>query len=277
MQGMRVRCQVAPAAGGRGDAAVRIAIAGILMAAFPVGLTGQETEPAATLPRGMLELQTSEVVNLEKYRGSSGGTRTAAFGNPQIRYGVLPRVELRAQGDGYLRRSVLGGAGTQGRSDWGFGAKVSLLEDGGRQPGLAIIPLISLPLGHRAFSSATVDPSLRVLVDKQLGSYWIGGNVWLAALSNDEGRYSWRSWSLAVDREVAQSLNWNGEIYRSARSRATPGVWLLNTGLTRVIAENAAIQVEVGRVLQQSCTAWAVSIGVVLQVNLSREARSGER
>jgi hypothetical protein len=274
---MRVRCLFARAAGGRGDATVRMTVAGILMVAFSVRLAGQETEPAATLDRGVLEIQTSEVVNLERHRASSGGSRTAAFGNPQFRYGIARGLEVRAQGDGYLRRSALGESGTQGRSDWGLGAKVALLNEGRRRPALALIPLVSLPFGHRDFSSATVDPSLRVLADKQLGNYWIGGNLWVAALSSDAGRYPWRSWSVAVDREVAPNLNWNGEVYRSAPSRATPGSWLLNTGLTRTIAENAAIQVEVGRVLQQSCAAWVVSIGVVMQYNLSRASSSHGR
>ncbi|WP_419856657.1 transporter [Candidatus Palauibacter irciniicola] len=114
------------------------------------------TEAAATVGRGVVQLEFGYTYEYDRPEGGRGGVWTHSLGEPLLRIGVLgDRLELRL---GLSPVSV--GAGADGRSftetgmeDLYLGTKLLLAEQEGLRPALAILPQVTVPTGSDAFTS----------------------------------------------------------------------------------------------------------------------------
>lgn len=124
------------------------------------------TEAAATVGRGVIQLEFGYTYEYDRPEGARGGVWTHSLGEPLLRIGVLgERLELRL---GLSPVSV--GAGADGRSftetgmeDLYLGTKLLLAEQAGLRPALAILPQVTVPTGSDAFTSDRTLPGLNFI------------------------------------------------------------------------------------------------------------------
>ncbi|MBI5282212.1 MAG: transporter [Candidatus Solibacter usitatus] len=216
------------------------------------------------------------VLQLESGFSLSGRTerilmdRTFIGGSPLLRLGIGHRTELRFGGDGF-RLSSHRAAGAReragGASDFSLGAKFGLVPEKGLRPAFTLIPVLSLPVGHRVFTSAGIDPTVKLAWSKTLGeSAAAGGNVSVSSLSDSGGRFTQRAVSFQLSRGVWR--NWGGfwEAYLVAPSvRGGDRVWTFDTGLSYPIGRNAQFDVSVGQQIVPLARCWFVAAGLVVR------------
>lgn len=124
------------------------------------------TEAAATVGRGVFQLEFGYTYEHDRPEGGRGGVWTHSLGEPLLRIGVLSEsLELRV---GLSPVSV--GAGTDGRSvtetgmeDLYLGTKLRLTEQDGLRPALAILPQVTVPTGGDAFTSDRTLPGVNFI------------------------------------------------------------------------------------------------------------------
>ncbi|MCY3599295.1 MAG: transporter [Gemmatimonadetes bacterium] len=124
------------------------------------------TEAAATVGRGVVQLEFGYAYEYDRPGGSDGGRGgvwTHSLGEPLLRIGVLAEsLELRL---GLSPVSV--GAGADGRNitetgmeDLYLGVKLALTEQEGLRPAIAILPQVTVPSGSDAFTSDRALPGV---------------------------------------------------------------------------------------------------------------------
>ena len=125
------------------------------------------TEAAATVGRGVFQLEFGYTYEYDRPEGSGGGgVWTHSLGEPLLRVGVLAEgLELRL---GLSPVSV--GAGADGRNvtergveDLYVGIKLALAEQNGLWPALAILPQMTVPTGSDAFTSDRTLPGVNFI------------------------------------------------------------------------------------------------------------------
>ena len=206
------------------------------------------TEPTNVVSPGALQTE-----NGFSFDWGRGGSRLLTAGSPLIRVGISKRLELRLESDGYLatrERGELGMAYSQGMADSGIGAKLAILEETRFRPAISILPSLSLPTGHPAFSSRGYDPTLNLSWSKDLpAGFNVGGNAILASASGEQGQLWQKAFSLSASRDLPQGFNGYGEIFSVRPSGRLP-VNVFNGGVTHLLSANVQVDVEAG---------WAVA------------------
>jgi hypothetical protein len=122
------------------------------------------TASSTTVPRGGLQveggIQASE----------SAGQWTLDAPELLLRYGLLPKTELRVIVPNYFLTLSAGGSSPRGFGDLGLAMEQQLGPIGGFD--LALIPSISLPTGARGVSSGGYDPGLQLPWSRALSANW---------------------------------------------------------------------------------------------------------
>jgi len=221
------------------------------------------TESSVVVGKGIWQLETGAA-----YVGDTDGAR--AFSAPQalLRLGLTTRFELRLGASGFLaERPTIGADQTTGGSDFEVGAKLTLLDEQRHGVALAIIPIVSLPVGSEAFSSGGVDPTLKITWARDLpGGFGLSGNVNVMSQSEEDVHVTREAWSVSVGHDLL--LGWGGyaEVYGfSSLDRDGAAAWTVNGGITRGIGPNRQFDVTVGRGLTAAAPDWFVSAGFSLR------------
>ena len=221
------------------------------------------TESSLVVGRGVWQLETGAA-----YVGDADGARAFAAPQALLRLGLTDRFELRLGASGFLvERSTLGADQTVGGSDFEVGAKFTLLDEDRHGVALAIIPIVSLPVGSAAFSSGGVDPTVKVTLARELaGGFGLSGNVNVMSQSEDDGHVTRGAWSVSLGH--ALFLGWGGyaEVYGfSSVVRGGQAAWTFNGGLTHGIGADRQFDVTLGRGLTAAADDWFVSAGFSLR------------
>ena len=124
------------------------------------------TEAAATVGRGVFQLEFGYTYEYDRPGGGGGKTWTHSIGEALLRVGVLSEaVELRLGLSPVAMR-----AGTDGRrstetgtEDLYLGIKLALAEQEGLRPALAILPQMTVPTGSAAFTSDRTLPGVNFI------------------------------------------------------------------------------------------------------------------
>lgn len=122
------------------------------------------TESAATVPRGLWQLETGALFSTE----SAGRVEVEVIEAPGtlLRIGLTRSLELRLGWAGWVETELdpaprrFGGDGVDGAGDAEVGAKLSLWDEAGRRPQAALLASVSVPVGDEGISSERYDPSL---------------------------------------------------------------------------------------------------------------------
>jgi hypothetical protein len=188
-----------------------------------------------------------------------------------IRIGLLPRLEMRLGGDGFLSENA-GGVRTSGYSDCELSTKVQLLDQHEAGTDLAVIALVSLPTGASGFSSGGIDPTLKIAWGRDMpAGFDVSGNVNFMSVTDDLGRFTQRAISVSVGHDLIAGFTGFIETYsftpmeRGERSGVT-----LDWGLTHLIGRDVQFDVEAGRGLTAAAPDWFVGAGFALRGRLTK-------
>lgn len=237
----------------------------------------QDREPGGKAPELVSDrpdfTESSEVVGRGYWQWESGiglerrgGTVSAAFGAPLLRIGATRRVELRFGSDGLMRER----AGVTGMSDTQFGFKYKIAQETKYKPAMALVTMISAPVGHSAYSSAGTDPEIKFTWAKSLvKGFEAAGNANWASLTIDGTRLRQKALTLSVSRDLARNIAGYWEVFGFSADELGGGKSIaFQTGITRAAGENAQVDFSVSRRLTAAGPDWAGSIGLVVRGQL---------
>jgi hypothetical protein len=191
-----------------------------------------------------------------------------------FRFGITDRFELRASADGLLSdtSSSPGSRRMSGGSDVEVGAKVKLFESTDAGFELSVLPIVSLPIGSREFTSGGYDPMLEVAWTQQLPrGFELSGTVTAASVSEDDHRFTQQILTVSLDRKLP--VGWSGfaEAFRaSSFVRDGSAVWIVDAGATHKLGRQAQFDISAGRGITDSAPDWFVSAGISVRGFLTR-------
>jgi hypothetical protein len=225
---------------------------------------------ADVVPPGAFQIE----AGISLANGRDGLTTTSVFvgGSPLLRLGLVRRLEVRFDGDGFRRESSRTGGGhsevVQGLSDFEAGLKIGVVAEGKVRPEVAFLPALSLPVGADGLSAGAVNPSLLLAWSKNLPrSLTMGGNFAFASIKDSEGRFLRPAQSLVAGFPIVRRLSGYAEVYRiSSAARDASANWTFDAGLTLPLGGNAQLDVEAGHTLHSATPSWFCGMGVVFRV-----------
>jgi hypothetical protein len=219
------------------------------------------TESTDIVGKGVFQLESGFTV--ERSQGGS------SLSGPELlmRVGLSKRLELRLGGDGFLRERTPGGERTTGRSDFDLALKIRLFDQGRHRPAISLIPILSAPVGSAYFSSGGYDPTLKVLLSKDLAKgFSLGGNVNFSSLSTPQGRFRQTAWSASLGHEIGGGFGAYWEMFGFAPwDKDASAAWIANTGISRSIGKNMQVDVRVGKRLTDSGPNWFWGMGMAVR------------
>lgn len=221
------------------------------------------TEATETVRPGVVQVEMGITLDRE------GGARHLSQGEVLTRFGITRRAELRFSGDGLVGERSNGGVWKQGVADTEVGVKIAMWEQKHFLPALSVIPILSMPSGARAFTSATYDPTLKILLAEDLrAGFTLAGNLNFSSVTGDEGRIAQNAWSISLGHGLSRNYaayweafsftHWGTEV-------GSPAAYLVNTGITRSLGGNAQFDVRVGQRLTDVGPNWFLGMGFALR------------
>lgn len=219
------------------------------------------TESARVVGRGVTQVEYGTTIE------HSAGTTSLSSPELLYRWGWTRRLEARFSGEGLHKERERSGRGLRGYTDAEVGAKVALWDEGKRLPGVALIPFLSLPVGHRSISSQAFDPSLKVAWGKDLpADFGLSGNINFTRIGGPEGRVKQWAWSLSLGHALPLGFGGYWEAFRFSRWDVGERAALIgNAGLTHGLGKNAQLDFRFGRKLTVVGPDWFTGFGVVVR------------
>ncbi len=228
------------------------------------------TESAEVAGRAMFQIETGFAIDRSILEGERSRSLTGPF--PLLRVGVSKRVELRFAGDGYSW-SRLSSTGAEehvrGRSDFSIGGKVKFFDQTAARPDFAVIAAVSVPKGHPQFRGGGYDPEVKLCFakDAPLG-FVTSWNINLASVSDDQGRFLGRAFSLSAGHAVWRDLSMYSELYNMSIDRGLGTSTVFNGGLTHPIGKNVQVDVLAGHSVAGRQVGWFVGVGFSMRQSL---------
>ena len=127
-------------------------------------------ESSDTVGKGRFQIETSAAIERDKVDGAESQTWTTPT---LLRFGVREDLELRLESDGYTNARTdftAGGSVTErGYQDLDVGAKWHMRDQAGALPSVGWLFHLTLDTGSSAFRGEDVRPSLRAVMEWDLG------------------------------------------------------------------------------------------------------------
>ncbi len=224
------------------------------------------TDSTEVVGPGLLQLE----LGFASVRHTEQGARwvTNAAPLPLLRLGLSRRFELRIGGAGYVWRSAGGRRRGGGMAGVQLGAKIKLLDEGNRAPGVALIPSLALPVGTDDLSRSGYDPSIVVAFSKGLPrGFAVGANFGFAAVANPDGRFLRKSASITVSRALALAgLSGFAEAYAAGpETRSGGSFWVGAAGVTRPLGSDVQVDFHMERSIAGPFPFWTFGAGLAFR------------
>ena len=222
------------------------------------------TESSAVIRRGLFQFESG--LSFEADRESGVQHRSVAAPAALLRIGLGFRSELRLGGEGWLAESAAGSRNS-GYSDFEIGAKTQLLSQDDHLIDLALLPIVSLPVGADGFSSGAVDPTLKITWGRDLpAGFGLTGNVNVASITDADERFAQHAASVSLGHAIAGP--WSGYLEAYGFNRLAPGgdaAWTFNGGVTLGFGSDMQLDLEAGRGLTADAPDWFIGVGVAVR------------
>jgi hypothetical protein len=221
------------------------------------------TEASTVVMPGVWQLETGLLFQSDRIDPTTAHDVSAP--NVLLRLGVAPRLELRIDAEGFVEESLStpGTARASGVSDVELAIKYKLFDQ--EQVGLdiAIIPLISLPVGSDDFTSGGYDPTVKLTWSRDLArGFGLGGNVIVSSITEAGARFTQTAISASLGHGLGEGWGGFWELYgASSLSRDGGRAWLFDTGITHTLGANAQLDLSVGRGLTEDAPDWFIGVG----------------
>lgn len=226
------------------------------------------TESSVVVGTGVIQVESG--TSLEFDGAGDAHSRTLTTPLALMRLGVSKTLELRLSSDGGLFSTYGQGASrfsTNAAADMEVGAKWAFFTHEPAGFALAVIPMVSLPVGSSLGSSGSYDPTVKLTWAKSLPSgFDLSGNYNVAAIRDDLGRYAEQAHSVSLAHEVGGGWGMYWEAFGFITSgRPYGAAWTVNSGVTHGIGGNAQFDVEVGRGVTAAAPDWFVGMGMAMR------------
>lgn len=233
------------------------------------------TESSNVVGKGVMQFETGSSIEFDGT--GDAHSRTVTLPLALMRLGVSKRLELRLSGDGGIFTTYGQGTSrfrTNAASDMEVGAKWVFLDREASGFAMAVIPMMSLPIGSAVSSSGSLDPTVKLTWAKSLPSgFELSGNYNVARLRDDLGRYSEQAHSVSLGHDIGAGFGMYWEGYGFITSgRPYGAAWTLNTGITHGIGGNTQLDLEIGRGVTAAAPDWFVGVGMGIRTAALRRA-----
>jgi hypothetical protein len=133
------------------------------------------------------------------------------------------------------------------------------------------MPIASLPTGEDGFTSGHVDPTLKLTWARDLPAGWaVTGNVNVASVSDEEGRFTQRAISASFGHAIANSWEGFAEVYGfTPMERGQASGVTLDCGVARQIGHDFHFDIAAGRGLTAAAPDWFVGVGFAVRGRMS--------
>jgi hypothetical protein len=225
------------------------------------------TESSEVIRRGGFQLETGATLEGETDRSRAFTAPTAL-----MRIGLGHRTELRFGADGVLVANIGRLGQVSGYSDVEIAAKIRLFNQEQIGIDLAVLPILSLPVGSEGFSSGSYDPAIKITWARDLPvGFGLSGNVNLSAVSDPGGRFNQDAVSVSVAHDLFAGWGSYAEIYGFSRfDRDGGGAVIVNGGVSRTIGTRMQFDIEAGHGLTAAAPDWFVGAGFAIAGSLRR-------
>jgi outer membrane putative beta-barrel porin/alpha-amylase len=146
--------------------------------------------------------------------------------------------------------------------------KFGLTAESRYRPELALISMTSTPSGDARFSSAGIDPTLKLAWSKSLNeSTSVAGNVSISSLSDSGERFSQRAVSFQLSRGLWRKWGGFWEAYLvTPDARGGESVWTFDTGVSYALRRGVQLDVSVGQQIAPLARCWFAGAGIVVEL-----------
>ena len=256
----------------------RLLVAGVFVAALVVPRLARAQDPEIVTDRPDFT-ESSEVIPRGGFQFESGMTlesdaRSRAFTAPTalMRFGIGHRIELRAGADGVVVADIGRRDRISGYSDVEVAAKIRLFDQQQIGFDLAVLPILSLPVGSDRFSSGTYDPTIKITWARGLpAGFDLTGNINISAVSDPGGRFNQDAVSVSVGHDLFAGWGSYAEVYGFSRVDRDGGrAIIVNGGVSRPVGNRMQFDVEAGRGITDAAPDWFVGAGFAIRGSLGR-------
>jgi len=219
------------------------------------------TDASSTVGLGVLQLETGYTFT------KASGTESHSWGEPMIRYGVLANwIELRMAVAPVTERSTTTRSGIE---DLSLGVKLTLMQQDGLLPGLAVVPQMTVPTGSAKFSADRVLPGINLLYGWDLSdALSMDASTHLNLAVDDDAR-SYTEWAqslslgLSLTENLSSFFEWYALFPVSSATASTEHY--LDVGLTYALSGDLQIDLRVGRGLNDASDDYFVGTGLAFR------------
>lgn len=215
------------------------------------------TESAEVVPKGWLQWESGFQFD------RTGTSRGYTFGAPLFRIGLTDRLELRLSSDGVVGAREARDPIKRGMADAAIGFKYKIRNEGRWLPAMALIPAVSLPSGHPAFTSSSADPGVKFAWGKDMpAGFSVSGNMNYNSLTDPVGRYQQNAATLSVGHGFTERFAGYWELYTfNCDERDSGRMTVFQTGFTTAVGKNTQLDISVARRLTSVGPDWMFAFG----------------
>ena len=215
------------------------------------------TESAEVVPKGWLQWESGFQFD------RAGDSRGYTFGAPLLRFGITKKFELRLATDGVVGQRDAVDPIHRGMADSSIGFKYKFKDESKWLPSFSVIPAVSLPTGHSAFTSSKADPGVKFALGKDVPfGFSVSSNINYNSLTDGIGRYNQSAVTLSVGHGFGERFAGYWELYSfNCDERSSGRMTVFQTGVTTAVGQNTQLDVSVGRRLTSVGPDWLVSFG----------------
>lgn len=218
-----------------------------------------QTESAAIVPKGSLQIETGVVFAQTKVEGILGDTNINEFSiaGTLLRYGLNSSFELRA-GGGYFNTDADQLFNESGFGDFIIGAKLLLPV---KNIDMALLAHLALPVGNETYSPEKIEPELILSAAKDLSENIslginFGGN-WDSDIEEVSFFYT-----AALGFGLNEKLGTFVEVYGNLKEE----LHNFDGGFTYLISPTVQLDASAGVNLNGENTAWFLSSGISFRI-----------
>lgn len=219
------------------------------------------TDASTTVGLGVLQLETGYTFTKAR------GTESHSWGEPMIRYGLLANwSELRVAVAPVTERST---STRSGIGDLYLGVKLSLTQQDGLLPGLAVVPQMTVPTGSSQFSADRVLPGINLLYGWDLSDTLSMSASTHLNLAVDDDAHSYTEWAqslslgLSLTENLSSFFEWYALFPVDSATAATERY--LDAGLAYALGDDLQIDIRVGKGLNDASDDYFVGTGLAFR------------
>jgi len=221
-----------------------------------------QTESAWVVPKGYVQLEAG-------YFHSSDELDSDAFPELLVRIGLLRKLELRVNYQGYQWQEQPGGESDSGWGNGGLAVKYEFAEGHGVRPAVGLLVGATIPAGGAKFTTGRPDPSVLLLMAHELSSRlslgYNAGVVWSTTEDPPGERDTLASfrWTAALGISATKKLGTFVELFgRSPFNDERPAEASFDAGVGYLLKPNLQLDAAVGVGLNDAAQDWFLTVGL---------------